>query len=84
MGYWRGVWGMADYYLADFGLKGCLMTIAVCYSTLTLLASSRTLIFPPFIVYMDNRPDSLVPATRFEVKVSYFISPTLLGTVYLK
>ncbi|ESN98105.1 hypothetical protein HELRODRAFT_193091 [Helobdella robusta] len=68
MGYWRGVWGLADYYLEGFGWKGGMIGLAFCYSILTVLKTSRTVIFPPFVVTMDSRDGALIPSTKFKIK----------------
>lgn len=67
--YWRGMWGVADFYLKDYGSKGSLVVLAFTYLLLTLTSTSRSLIFPPFIVCMDKHPDALLPSTAFQLKV---------------
>lgn len=72
MAYWRGVWLLVDYYLSDVKpIVGCSVGLVVCYALLLVLKSSRTLIFPPFLVSLDTRRDLLVPSTRFQTKVSF-------------
>ena len=69
MAYWRGVWGVADYYLLQFGWKGGVIGLLISYTTLLLLRCSRTLIFPPFVVVLDTRKDVLQPSTLFQTEV---------------
>ena len=71
--HWRGVWGLADYYLKDSSLQLSLLIFLSGFILLTLLTSSRTLIFPPFIVFLDNHPASLVPSTRFLTQVGHIL-----------
>ena len=70
MAYWRGVWLLIDYYLRDVDrLVGCLSGLVLGYGMLVAFRCSRSLIFPPFVVVLDTRPDLLVPSTRFQTKV---------------
>ena len=69
MAYWRGVWGVADYYLLQYGWKAGTIGLLVSYTTLLLLRCSRTLIFPPFVVTLDTRKDVLQPSTLFQTEV---------------
>jgi len=70
MAYWRGVWLLIDYYIRDVDpVLGSLAGLVAGYGLLVALRCSRSLIFPPFVVALDTRPDLLVPSTRFQTKV---------------
>ena len=66
---WRGLWGLADYYLGMDPRWGWA-TIAVCYTLLVVLGVSRQFMWPPYMVPNDDRPDLLIAANRFGVEVS--------------
>ena len=65
---WRGLWGVADYYIGpapEWGWVG----LVICYTLLFILGTSRQLMWPPYMVPNDDRPDLLIAANRFGIEV---------------
>lgn len=73
MAYWRGVWTLADYYLQKYGWQSGLVGLLTCYPLLVLSVTSRSVIFPPFIVNLDTGPNVLVPSTKFQTQVNLLV-----------
>jgi len=74
MAYWRGAWTVADYYLNEYGWHSALVGLLTCYPLLVVLCSSRSVLFPPFIVCLDTRSSVLVPSTRFQTQVNTYFT----------
>ncbi len=67
---WRGTWGLADHYLG-FEEHWVWTTLCVAYSLLLGLRCSRQLMWPPYVMPHDERPDLLVAVNRLHVEVRF-------------
>ena len=65
---WRGLWGIGDYYIGKAPSWGWV-NMVVTYVLLLASGTSRHLMWPPYIVPNDDRPDLLIAANRFQVEV---------------
>ena len=85
MGYWRGVWETASYYVDDDVLYASLV-LSVPYCLLLLFRASRTCIIPPMLVNLDTTHSVLIPRTRFSTtvnqKVLYLFTRTCMVIVF--
>ena len=68
MFYWWGVWRMFDHYIGTtpVELAGCLF---VSLGSLLLLGCTRSVMFPPYYIKLDTRPNLFEPENRFRTTV---------------
>jgi len=83
---WRGVWGLAEYYLGT-ELTHAWIWMAFTLVLLMLLGVLRSTLWPPYFVCVDTRKDLLKPIARFgsqpEDGIKYVADATFTAIVVI-
>lgn len=68
--YWKGVWGITDYFFDEYEWKASLLGLIIVHGLMVFLQTCTTLVFTPFFVSCDELPNILIPNNVFSQKFS--------------
>ena len=70
---WHGYWELANYYGGKDGIESTI-TLCTLLTTLALMGCLRCVMWPPFFVPLDTRPDLLKVSLRMGSEPQFTVS----------